>query len=140
MRTAPASCQVALPEMRRYRREMTYTLLHGDDPGIESFRGVFMKIRRALGTTAFGINEVRMPPDSSGMEHDERETGHEEVYLVLDGSGAFTVDGERVTVTAGDYLLVGASATRQANSGAGGMRFLVVGAQSKAAYDGRESL
>jgi len=35
---------------------MTYTLLHGDDPGIESFRGVFMKIRRALGTTAFGIN------------------------------------------------------------------------------------
>jgi uncharacterized cupin superfamily protein len=119
---------------------MTYTLLHGDDPGIESFRGVFMKIRRALGTTAFGINEVRMPSGASGMEHDEAETGHEEVYLVLDGSGAFTVDGERVAVTAGDYLLVGASANRQAHSGAEGMRFLVVGAQPKGAYDGRESL
>ena len=92
---------------------MAYTLIHGDDPGIESFRGVFMKIRRALGATAFGINEVRLPPDAAGMEHDEAETGHEEVYLVLDGSGLATVDGESVAVTAGDYLRVDAAATRQ---------------------------
>jgi hypothetical protein len=35
---------------------MTYKLLHGDDPSIESYRGVFLKIRKALGMTAFGLN------------------------------------------------------------------------------------
>jgi uncharacterized cupin superfamily protein len=119
---------------------VAYTLVHGDDPGIESFRGVFMKIRRALGATAFGINEVRLPPDAAGMEHDEAETGHEEVYLVLDGSGLVTVDGERVAVTAGDYLRVDAAATRQLRAGSDGMRFLAVGAQQAPAYNGRESL
>jgi uncharacterized cupin superfamily protein len=119
---------------------VAYTLIHGDDPGIESFRGVFMKIRRALGATAFGINEVRLPADAAGVEHDEAETGHEEVYLVLDGSGFVTVDGERVAVAAGDYLRVDAAATRQLLAGPEGMRFLAVGAQQAPAYDGRESL
>ena len=119
---------------------MTYTLVHGDDPAIESFRGVFMKIRRALGTTAFGINEVRLPENAAGIEHDEAETGHEEVYLVLDGAGTFRVAGEEVGVGAGDYLRVDAAATRQAHAGPEGMRFLVIGAQPNPAYDGRESL
>jgi uncharacterized cupin superfamily protein len=119
---------------------VTYTLLHGDDPGIESFRGVFMKIRRALGTTAFGINEVRLPEGAAGMEHDEAETGHEEVYLVLDGAGTFRVGGEDVAVGTGDYLRVDAAVTRQAVAGPEGMRFLVIGAQPNTAYDGRDSL
>ena len=54
------------------------------------FRGVFFKIRRALDTTAFGINELRMPAGFEGPEHDEVETGHEEVYIVLEGGGTFT--------------------------------------------------
>ena len=85
---------------------MGYTLLNRDDPSIESFRGAFFKIRRALGTTAFGINEVRLPAGAEGLEHDEVETGHEEVYIVLEGGGTFTVDGEAVDVGAGDYLRV----------------------------------
>jgi uncharacterized cupin superfamily protein len=119
---------------------MAYTLLRGDDPGIETFRGVFMKIRRALGTTAFGINEVRLPPEAAGIEHDEAETRHEEVYLVLDGNGHLTVDGESFPVTAGDYVRVDAAATRQVKAGPDGMRFLAVGAQRAETYDGRESL
>jgi mannose-6-phosphate isomerase-like protein (cupin superfamily) len=119
---------------------MAYTLVHGDDPGIESFRGVFMKIRRALGATAFGINEIRLPPDAAGIEHDEAATGHEEVYLVLDGSGVMTVDGEGVAVTTGDYVRVDAAATRQVRAGPDGLRFLAVGAQEAESYDGRESL
>ena len=119
---------------------MTYTLLHDGDPSIESIQGVFFKMRRALGTNAFGINEVRVPPGAEGVEHDESETGHEEVYVVLEGSGTFAIDGSSVPVTAGDYLRVDAAATRQVKGGPEGMRFIVVGAQPKAAYDGRESL
>jgi uncharacterized cupin superfamily protein len=119
---------------------VTYTHVHDGDPSIESFRGVFMKMRRALGTTAFGINEVRLPPGSAGMKHDESETGHEEAYVVIDGDGTFKVDGEQVAIATGDYLRVDAAATRQVVAGAHGLRFVVVGAQPKAAYDGRESL
>lgn len=119
---------------------MTYTLLHGDDPSIESFRGVFLKIRRALGTTAFGINELRLPPGFEGLEHDESETGHEEVYIALEGGGTFTIDGEDVPVAAGDYLRVSPTATRNVVAGADGVRVIVVAAKPQPAYDGRESL
>jgi len=119
---------------------VTYTLLRDGDPSIESIQGVFFKMRRALGTTAFGINEVRVPPNAAGQEHDEAETGHEEVYVVLEGGGTFTIEGEDIGVSAGDYLRVDAAATRQVMGGPGGMRFIVVGAQPKPSYDGRESL
>ncbi len=119
---------------------MTYTLLHGDDPSIESFRDVFFKIRRALGTTAFGLNELRMPPGYEGLEHDESETGHEEVYFVVSGSGTATIDGEAVTIAAGDYLLVGADSTRKIVAGPDGLRFIVVAGKPQPAYDGRASL
>ena len=57
---------------------MGYTLSNRADPSVESFRDRPFKIRRALGTTAFGINELRMPAGFEGPEHDEVETGHEE--------------------------------------------------------------
>jgi len=119
---------------------MTYTLLHGDDPSIESFRGVFLKIRRALGTTAFGLNELRMTPGFEGVEHDESKTGHEEVYVVLSGSGTATVDGEDMTIAPGDYLRVDAASTRKIVAGPDGLRFIVIAGKTKPAYDGRASL
>ena len=119
---------------------MGYTLINRDDPSVESFRGAFFKIRRALGTTAIGINEVRFPPGGEGPEHDELDTGHEEIYIVLEGSGTFTIDGEAVLVGVGDYLRVDADAKRQAAAGPEGLNFVVAGARSQPEYDGRESL
>jgi quercetin dioxygenase-like cupin family protein len=119
---------------------MGYTLINRDDPSIESFRGVFFKIRRALGTSAFGINEVRLPSGLEGIEHDETETGHEEVYIVLEGGGTFTVDGDPVGVAAGDYLRVDPGAVRKAVAGADGLRYVVVAAKPQLEYDGRPSL
>ena len=119
---------------------MRYTLVNRDDPSIENFRGMFFKVRRALGTTAFGINEVRMPPGFEGPEHDEVETGHEEVYIVLEGSGTFTIDGEAVAVSSGVYLRVDAETTRQTIAGADGLTFVVVAAKPQPTYDGRPSL
>ena len=93
---------------------MGYTLINHDDPTIESFRGAFFKIRRALGSTSIGINEVRFPAGAEGPEHDELDTGHEEIYVILEGTGTFTIDGDAVTVGSGDYLRVDADAKRQA--------------------------
>jgi mannose-6-phosphate isomerase-like protein (cupin superfamily) len=119
---------------------VAYTLLNRGDSSIESFRGVFIKMRRALGTTAFGLNEVRLPAGAAGAEHDETATGHEEVYVVIAGEGTFTIDGEDVPVTEGDYLRVEPASTRQVVAGPEGLRFIVVGAKPQPEYYGRESL
>jgi uncharacterized cupin superfamily protein len=114
-----------------------YKLLHADDPSIEVMYGVFAKIRRALGTTAFGVNELRVPPNAEGKAHDETETGHEELYCGISGSATFIIDGEKVAFAEGDYLLVSPDSTRQVIGGADGVRFIVIGARTKPAYDGR---
>lgn len=100
---------------------------------------MFRKVRRALGTTAFGVNEVRLPPGAAGVEHDESDTGHEEVYAIIGGSGVFTVDGERVEVAAGDFLRVDPGTMRQPIAGPDGLRFLSIGGTQRA-WDGRETL
>jgi quercetin dioxygenase-like cupin family protein len=117
-----------------------YTLVNRDDPSVEVFRGAFRKMRVALGTNAFGINEISMPPGFEGPEHDEGDTGHEEVYVVLSGSGTATVGGADVPLKVGDYLRVGAGVTRQIAAGPDGLTFVALGAQPKPAYDGRPSL
>jgi quercetin dioxygenase-like cupin family protein len=119
---------------------MGYTQINRDDPSIESFRDTFFKIRRALGTTAFGINELRMSAGFEGPEHDEIETGHEEVFIVLEAGGTFTVDGDAVEVVGGDYLRIDAEATRKVVAGEDGLTYVVVAAQPKAEYDGRPTL
>lgn len=119
---------------------MSYTLIRRDDPSVEVFHGAFFKMRRALGVTAFGLNEVVIPPGGRGIEHDEVKTDHEEVYVVLEGSGTATIDGERVALRDGDYLRVPPEATRLLEAGDDGLRFLVVGARVQDVYDGREQL
>jgi uncharacterized cupin superfamily protein len=117
-----------------------YTLVNHDDPSVESFRDMFFKMRRSLGTTAFGINEIRLPAGLEGIEHDEVETGHEEVYIVLEGSGAMTIDGEVVALGEGDYLRVDAEATRLVTAGPDGLTFVVVAGKPQPEYDGRSFL
>lgn len=119
---------------------MGYTLVNHDDPSVESFRDMFFKMRRSLGTTAFGINEVRLPAGLDGVEHDEVETGHEEVYVVLEGNGTMTIDGEAVALGHGDYLRVDAETKRLATAGPEGLTFIVVAAKTQSEYDGRSSL
>ena len=119
---------------------MSYTYLRGDDPEIEVFMGTFRKIRRALGTSAFGVNEVRLPAGAAGREHDETDTGHDEVYAIIAGSGTFQVDGEQIEVRPGDYLRVEPGTVRQPVARPDGLRFLAIGAKPQPAYDGRESL
>ena len=119
---------------------MGYTLVNHDDPSVESFRDAFFKMRRALGTTAFGINEVRLQAGLDGIEHDEATTGHEEVYIVLEGSGTMTVDGAAVAIGGGDYLRVDAESTRLVTAGSAGLTYVVVAAKPMPEYDGRPSL
>ena len=46
-------------------------------------------VRRALGVEAFGFNWYELPANVEGRRHDERESGQEEVNVVVRGSGVY---------------------------------------------------
>ena len=63
-------------------------------------------VRRALGSGAFGINWFEIPPNTEGREHDELETGQEEVNVIVAGSGRYRIDGEEIDAPAGTIVFV----------------------------------
>ena len=97
--------------------------------------GVVRFVRKALGAQAFGFNWFEFPPNHEGHEHDERETGHEEVFACLEGSGHLRIDGETVELTKGRFVRIDPDATRCPVSGPEGMTFLVIGAPLDGRYE-----
>jgi hypothetical protein len=99
-------------------------------------RGSDIPMREHLGIHAFGINAFATGGDGTLVnDHDESETGQEELYIVLDGKVTFEVDGEAVEAQPGTLLSVGPEVRRKA-SGEGTV--IVVGATPGEAYEGVE--
>ena len=117
---------------------MTFSIVRADDE-LESIGGGLYKVRRALGATAFGINELRFPGGATGFQHDESQTEPEEVYFIS-GDAIFDGDGDDVEVAAGDYLRVDPLSERIFLAGGDGVRILVAGARKPEVYDGRATL
>lgn len=113
---------------------MAYVVVDGKD--VEpSYGGVFKQIRQRLGVNAFGINQIDLPPHTVGREHDHAESGQEEVYLVLSGSGIMRVDGDEVPLEPGRYVFVSAASARQPVAGPDGLSWVVVGAPPQAGWE-----
>ena len=95
-------------------------------------RGRDIPVREHLGIHAFGVNAFR--PAEDGLlvnEHDEAGSGQEELYIVLDGTVTFELDGETVDASAGTYLFVRPEVRRKAT---GDGTVLVFGAKPGEAY------
>jgi hypothetical protein len=73
-------------------------------------------IRNHFDVRAFGVNLWRHEDGSDVIpEHSEGDSGHEELYLVLDGHATFTVDGDEIDAPAGTALFIrDPKATRKA--------------------------
>jgi len=85
-------------------------------------------IGRELGPRVLRFNQFDSEPGQEGFEHDERETGQEEVYVILRGHGTLRVDGEEVQLDVGRYVLVSPESTRQVVAGDQGLSYFVFGA------------
>jgi uncharacterized cupin superfamily protein len=108
---------------------MGYSMVQIDDIEPAGPGGAVRFIRRELGAEAFGINWFDIPPDSAGREHDETQTGQEEVNVVIRGSGSYLVDGEEVPVREGSVLRFDPETTRRIRSGPDGLTMIAVGAR-----------
>ena len=86
----------------------------------------FVPLRRQLGVTAFGLNQIVLQPGQRGRIH--RHAAQEEVYLVLDGTLSLLVEGEEQTLGAGDLVRVAPTVRRQLlNRGPGRLVLLALG-------------
>jgi quercetin dioxygenase-like cupin family protein len=99
------------------------------------FGGGFVKVRAELGVTAFGMQVIQLPPDFAGYpEHDHGDSGQEEVFVALSGSGWLEIEGERVELDGETLVRVGPNARRKVYAGPQGLRMLVTGGCPGAAY------
>jgi len=88
--------------------------------------GVFRKMRRALGVTAFGVNGVVLPPGVEWFNHFHEE--QDELYFVHAGRVGFEVDGESFELGPGGLVHVESTTPRRFwNAGPDELVLLVVG-------------
>jgi mannose-6-phosphate isomerase-like protein (cupin superfamily) len=71
----------------------------------------FLSLRRALGVSSFGMNQIVLRPRQRGRIH--RHERQEEVYLVLEATLTLVVEGEDTTLERGELVRVAPEVRRQ---------------------------
>lgn len=96
-----------------------------DDEGL-----TWRPVRRRFDIQAFGVNAYSAEAEGARVveEHAEQE-GHDELYVVLRGRAAFTLDGEEVDAPAGTFVYVRPGTRRGAVAREAGTAVLAVGAK-----------
>ena len=93
-------------------------------------------VRHHFGISSFGVNAVTKDAGNVLIpEHDESESGQEELYFVHAGEVHATLDGEAVTIPAGGMVSVGPGVKRKLEATASPTTVFVVGAAPGKAYE-----
>ncbi|HEX8121365.1 MAG TPA: hypothetical protein VF549_08890 [Solirubrobacteraceae bacterium] len=112
-----------------------YTVKHLDEMEA-SFGGGFKKVRAELGVTAFGVQVLEFPPNIDQYpEHDHADSGQEEVFGVVRGSGRITIGDEEVALEPDVWVRVGADERRKIYSGPDGLRLIALGGTPGKPYE-----
>jgi tetratricopeptide (TPR) repeat protein len=100
---------------------------------------VYIRLRRTLDIGAFGASAAYQAKSGEDVigEHDELgpgADGHEELYVVVQGSAAFTLDGEEIDAPHGTVVFVQPGAKRKAVATSDETIVLAVGGRRGEAY------
>jgi quercetin dioxygenase-like cupin family protein len=117
---------------------MGYSIVHADEVQGAGPGGAVRFVRRELGVEAFGVNWFELPPGAVGHEHDEADSGQEEVAVVVRGSGLWRVGDDEVPVRVGTFLRFDPEQTRCPVAGPDGLTFVAIGAR-RGSYEPRGS-
>jgi mannose-6-phosphate isomerase-like protein (cupin superfamily) len=97
---------------------------------------MFVSLRRALGITSIGMNQLLFKPGERGRIH--RHLHQEEVYLVLEGVLSLAVEGEERDLAVGELARVAPAVRRQlTNRGPGRLAVLALGGSGE--HDSRDA-
>lgn len=90
----------------------------------------FVPLRRELGVSAFGINQMVLQPGQRSRIHRHRH--QEEVYLVLEGRLTLLIEREETELGEGELVRVAPQVRRQlVNRGSGRLVLLALGGASE---------
>jgi mannose-6-phosphate isomerase-like protein (cupin superfamily) len=102
------------------------------------FNGRIRPVRKALEIESFGVNEFELAAGSTTYpEHDELKTGQDELFVILEGDGTMTIDGESFELLPGRYVYVTPESRRHIAPGSSGLRYIAIGAPADAKHGGR---
>jgi mannose-6-phosphate isomerase-like protein (cupin superfamily) len=96
----------------------------------------FVPLRRQLGVSAFGLNQITLAPGERSRIH--RHARQEEVYLVLEGTLTVLVEGEDNELARGELMRVAPGVRRQlVNFGPERVILLALGGEGE--HQGRDA-
>ena len=96
--------------------------------------GAVKLVRAGLGISAFGVNLLDLPADYTTESHDEADTGQQELYVALRGSGRVLIGDQALTLDEEHLVRVDAGMERVLSSDGNGLRVLCVGSTPDAPY------
>jgi uncharacterized cupin superfamily protein len=95
----------------------------------------FVRLRKALGVSSFGLNQLLLEPGQRGRIHRHRR--QEEVYLVLGGTLTLVVEGDERELGPGELARVAPGVRRQlVNRGREQVSLLAIGGAQE--HEGRD--
>ena len=95
----------------------------------------FLPLRRQLGVSSFGMNQIVLQPGQRGRIH--RHVRQEEVYVVLEGRLTLLLEGEESDLEQGEVIRVAPQVRRQlVNRGPGRLVILALGGATE--HQGRD--
>jgi mannose-6-phosphate isomerase-like protein (cupin superfamily) len=80
---------------------------------IEPVSGGMHFLREPLDSEKVGVTITRCEPNWKSRPHDHAENGHEEIYVLIEGTATVVIDGESVNMEDGDAVWIPPQATRQ---------------------------
>ena len=105
---------------------MSYTKV--DYADVASVGGGLNFLREPLDCDQLGISVLDCEPNWSGKPHDHTEDQQEEVYVLVEGAATITVDGDDISLAAGEAIRVAADSERQLHTGDTPSQFVIAGA------------
>ena len=117
---------------------MSWQLAAIDDipPAKDDWPATWKSVRHHFGITSFGINAVTKDEGNVLIpEHDETESGQEELYFVHRGEALAKLDGEEVRVPAGTAVSCPPAVKRKFEAAASPTTLIVVGGTPGQAFE-----
>lgn len=105
-------------------------------PVKEDWPQTWKSVRHHFGITCFGVDAVTKDAGNVLIpEHDETESGQQELYFVHAGEVKATLDGEEVTVPAGSFVACEPGVKRKFESAASPTTLVAIGGTPGQAYE-----
>jgi uncharacterized cupin superfamily protein len=85
-----------------------------DCESVPAYDAELIFLRHSLGVGSFGMQVERLPAHNQAYaEHDESDSGQEEIYTLIEGSARLLVGGEEHSLRPGVFARVGPSTRRK---------------------------